>query len=73
MAKPIEMMPTPRNAREDLKRKLDNAPLEYADALLDGYELLQQLHETGTIRCGRPGGETCGVACGTTGVGARAA
>jgi len=49
MAKPIEMMPTPRNAREDLKRKLDNAPLEHADALLDGYELLQQLHETGTL------------------------
>ena len=49
MAKPIELMPIPRDAREELKRRLDNAPLEYADALLDGYELLQQLHETGTL------------------------
>lgn len=49
MAKPIELMPHPRDAREELKRRLDNAPLEHADALLDAYELLQQLHETGTL------------------------
>jgi uncharacterized protein YjgD (DUF1641 family) len=49
MAKPIELMPTPRNARDDLKRRLDEAPIEHAEAVLAGYEVLQQLHESGTL------------------------
>ncbi|HTZ90728.1 MAG TPA: hypothetical protein VMA71_10310 [Alloacidobacterium sp.] len=49
MAKPIEIKPQPRNAREELQRRLDNAPVEHADALLSLYELLQQLHDSGTI------------------------
>jgi len=49
MAKPIELMPTPRNARDELKRRLDEAPLEHAEAVLAGYEVLQQLHESGTL------------------------
>lgn len=49
MAKPIEIKPQARNAREELQRRLDNAPIEHADALLSLYELLQQLHESGTL------------------------
>jgi uncharacterized protein YjgD (DUF1641 family) len=49
MAKPIELMPTPPNARDELKRRLDEAPVEHAEAMLAGYEVLQQLHESGTL------------------------
>ena len=52
MAKPIELVPkinTAQGAREELKRRIDAAPLEHADAVLDAYELLQQLHESGTL------------------------
>src|SRR5215467_5600547 len=49
MAKPIEIKPQARNAREELQRRLDNAPIEHADAMLSLYELLQQLHDSGTL------------------------
>jgi uncharacterized protein YjgD (DUF1641 family) len=49
MAKPIAMKPHPRNAREELQRRLDNAPIEHADAMLSLYELLQQAHDSGTL------------------------
>jgi uncharacterized protein YjgD (DUF1641 family) len=52
MAKPIELMPkvnTAQGAREELKRRIDAAPVEHADAVLDAYELLQQLHDSGTL------------------------
>lgn len=49
MARPIEIKPQPRNAREELQRRLDNAPIEHADAMLSLYELLQQLHDSGTL------------------------
>jgi uncharacterized protein YjgD (DUF1641 family) len=49
MAKPIEIKPQSRNAREELQRRLDNAPVEHADAMLSLYELLQQLHDSGTL------------------------
>jgi uncharacterized protein YjgD (DUF1641 family) len=49
MAKPIELIPQPRDPREELKRRLDAAPLEHADALLAGYDVLQQLHDSGTL------------------------
>jgi uncharacterized protein YjgD (DUF1641 family) len=32
-----------------LRRRLDEAPVEYAEALLDSYELLQQLHDHGVF------------------------
>jgi uncharacterized protein YjgD (DUF1641 family) len=32
-----------------LKRRLDEAPVEHAEAVLAGYEVLQQLHESGTL------------------------
>ncbi|HYK35260.1 DUF1641 domain-containing protein [Alloacidobacterium sp.] len=49
MAKPIEMKPQPRDAREQLQRRLDSAPIEHADALLSLYDLLQKLHDSGTL------------------------
>jgi uncharacterized protein YjgD (DUF1641 family) len=52
MAKPIELMPkinTAQGAREELKRRVDAAPVEHGDAVLDAYELLQQLHDSGTL------------------------
>jgi uncharacterized protein YjgD (DUF1641 family) len=52
MAKPIELMPKfspAQGAREELKRRVDAAPVEHAEAVLDAYELLQQLHDSGTL------------------------
>jgi len=49
MAKPVEIRPVIHDAREELHRKLENAPLEHADALLAGYEVLQLLHDSGTL------------------------
>jgi uncharacterized protein YjgD (DUF1641 family) len=49
MAKPIEIKPQARNAREELQRRLDNAPVEHADALLSLYKLLQEAHDSGTL------------------------
>lgn len=52
MAKPIELMPkfnAAQGAREELKRRVDAAPIEHAEAVLDAYELLQQLHDSGTL------------------------
>jgi uncharacterized protein YjgD (DUF1641 family) len=45
MAKPIALELPPRDPRVELRKRLEEAPLEYAEALLDSYELLQQLHE----------------------------
>jgi uncharacterized protein YjgD (DUF1641 family) len=44
MAQPIPLNPPPRDVREELQTQLDQAPIEHAEALLDAYELLQQLH-----------------------------
>jgi uncharacterized protein YjgD (DUF1641 family) len=40
---------TPRNSRDDLIRKVDQAPVEHAEAVLAAYDLLQRLHEKGLI------------------------
>jgi uncharacterized protein YjgD (DUF1641 family) len=40
---------TPRNSREDLIRKVEQAPVEHAEAVLAAYDLLQRLHEKGMI------------------------
>ena len=45
MAQPIPLEIPPRDARRELLTRLENAPAEHAEALLDSYELLQQLHE----------------------------
>lgn len=50
MARPITWDGTRGDAREALRKRIDEAPLEHAEALLDAYELLQQLHEAGVLR-----------------------
>lgn len=50
MAKPVAYRVfTPPDAREELKRKIDAAPTEHAEAILSGYRLLEQAHESGTL------------------------
>lgn len=50
MARAIGIDGVPRNAREELSRKLDLAPEQHAEALLECYELLQQFHDAGVLR-----------------------
>ncbi len=40
---------TPRNSRNDLIRRVEQAPVEHAEAVLAAYDLLQRLHEKGII------------------------
>ncbi|MGD0095901.1 MAG: hypothetical protein ABSB60_05365 [Terracidiphilus sp.] len=49
MAQPISLERPPRDARQELRKRLDEAPIEHAAALLDSYELLQQLHDRGVF------------------------
>jgi uncharacterized protein YjgD (DUF1641 family) len=39
----------PIDARNDLIRRVEHAPVEHAEAILSAYELLQQLHEKGLL------------------------
>jgi uncharacterized protein YjgD (DUF1641 family) len=49
MAQPIPLQLPPRDPREDLRKRLDQAPIAHAEALLDSYEFLQQLHDHGVF------------------------
>jgi uncharacterized protein YjgD (DUF1641 family) len=49
MARPIPLELPPRDSREELRKRLEQAPIAYAEALLDSYELLQQLHDHGVF------------------------
>ena len=50
MAKPVAFrVLTPADTREELKRKIDAAPAEHADAILSAYRLLEEAHESGTL------------------------
>jgi uncharacterized protein YjgD (DUF1641 family) len=40
---------TPQNSREDLVRKIEQAPVENAQAVLAAYELLENLHDKGVL------------------------
>ena len=50
MARPIPLELPPRDPREELRNRLEEAPIEHAEALLDSYELLQQLHDRGVLQ-----------------------
>ncbi|WP_035352613.1 DUF1641 domain-containing protein [Edaphobacter aggregans] len=39
----------PENSRDDLVRKIEEAPLEHAQAVLAAYDLLERLHENGIL------------------------
>src|SRR5580658_10470202 len=49
MAQPITLTVPPRDAKKELLARLEDAPAEHAAALLDGYELLQSMHEHGVF------------------------
>jgi uncharacterized protein YjgD (DUF1641 family) len=50
MAQPISLKLPPRDPRAELQSRLDKAPVEHAEAILDSYELLQELHEKGVLQ-----------------------
>ena len=50
MAQPIPLNLPHRDPRAELRSRLENAPVKHAEALLDSYELLQQLHEHGVFQ-----------------------
>jgi len=49
MAEPIEIPPPKPNPREELYHKLEKAPQEHAEALLDAYAILQLLRDKGLL------------------------
>jgi uncharacterized protein YjgD (DUF1641 family) len=52
MAKPIPLQLPPRDShdpRGELQSRLERAPIEHAEALLAGYEVLQGLHDQGVL------------------------
>jgi uncharacterized protein YjgD (DUF1641 family) len=49
MAQPIPLHLAPRDSRGDLNVRLQHAPLDHAEAVLAGYEVLQGLHDHGVL------------------------
>jgi uncharacterized protein YjgD (DUF1641 family) len=49
MAQPIPLEIPPRNPRAELRSRLEQAPEEHAEAVLAGYEVLQELHNRGVL------------------------
>lgn len=49
MAKPVELTPIPHDAREETKRRVQNAPIDHAAAIFSAFELLEELHKSGTL------------------------
>jgi len=49
MAQPIPLHQAPRDTRDGLNSRLQQAPLEHAEAVLAGYEVLQGLHDRGVL------------------------
>jgi uncharacterized protein YjgD (DUF1641 family) len=49
MAQPVPLTLPARDPRAELQQRLQNAPLEHAEALLSAYEVLQGLHDRGVF------------------------
>jgi uncharacterized protein YjgD (DUF1641 family) len=49
MAQPIPLNLPPRDPRAELLLRLQNAPLDHAEALLSAYEVMQGLHDRGVF------------------------
>ena len=49
MAQPIPLELSPRDPRAELQARLQNTPVEHAEALLSAYEVLQGLHDCGVF------------------------
>lgn len=50
MAMPVPMKQIRQaDPREELQKRIQEAPIAHADAVLSAYDLLQKLHDTGTL------------------------
>ncbi|HTL55619.1 MAG TPA: DUF1641 domain-containing protein [Candidatus Limnocylindrales bacterium] len=49
MAQPIPLQLPTRDPRAELQARLQNAPLDHAEALLSAYELIQSCHDRGVF------------------------
>ena len=49
MAQPIPLEIPPRNPRDELRSRLEQAPEQHAEAVLAAYEVLQELHSRGVL------------------------
>jgi uncharacterized protein YjgD (DUF1641 family) len=49
MAKPVPLILPRHDTHAELRSRLQNAPLEHAEALLAAYEVLQGLHDCGIL------------------------
>lgn len=49
MANPIPFKPKPLDPKEGLRKRLEAAPMEHAEALLVGYDLIQAAHDQGIL------------------------
>jgi uncharacterized protein YjgD (DUF1641 family) len=49
MARPIALELPKRDPREELRVRLQEAPVEHAEAVLAGFEVLQGLHDRGVL------------------------
>jgi uncharacterized protein YjgD (DUF1641 family) len=49
MGRPIVIEVPKRDAREELRARLEDAPAEHAEAILAGFEVLQGLHDRGVL------------------------
>ncbi len=49
MARPIPLDLPKRDPREELRSRLEQAPVEHAEAVLAGFEVLQGLHDQGVL------------------------
>ncbi len=49
MARPISLNLAPRDTSEKINSRLQQAPLEHAEAVLAAYEVLQGLHDRGVL------------------------
>ena len=49
MARPIPLELPKRDPREELRCRLEQAPVEHAEAVLAGFEVLQGLHDRGVL------------------------
>src|SRR5438270_8845991 len=53
MAQPIPLEIPPRDARGDLRARLERAPEEHAEAILVAFDILQELHNCGFLEIAR--------------------
>ncbi|MGH9377623.1 MAG: DUF1641 domain-containing protein [Terriglobia bacterium] len=49
MAQPIAMHPPRPDPREELRSRVENLPIEHAEAVLAAFEVLQGLHDHGVL------------------------